>query len=169
MMEEQPRRRLARRQFSEQEDMMIRELVAEVGEDDWPAISEHFQGRTPRQCKERWNHYLSPQVIHDKWSVEEDDLLNELVNQRGKKWKAFEHFFSGRTDINLKNRYNVLIRRKAKQYKIEMKLPLKTKRKVAPQQPSPSIEEPGDCFNFLRPEDFDEICDPVGSVDFAFF
>jgi hypothetical protein len=55
-------------------------------------------------------------------------LLEEYVAEHGKKWKLFEEFFPGRTEISIKNRYNVLLRRRARDIKVAMGLPLKSKK-----------------------------------------
>jgi hypothetical protein len=70
--------------------------------------------RGPRQCKERWSHYLSPALIHKSWTHEEDTLLLQTVQESGSRWKVLESSFPGRSDVNLKNRYNMLIRKHSK-------------------------------------------------------
>jgi hypothetical protein len=144
--------RVVRHPFSQEEDEKIRELVSTLGEKDWTVLSEQMPGRTPRQCKERWSHYLSPVLIHEKWSNEEDDLLFEKVSEHGKKWKNFEKLFPGRTDINIKNRYNVLTRKKAKELKIALKLPLKRRRKSLP-KPTDRSRDWGDFVDLDPAED----------------
>jgi hypothetical protein len=119
-------RSFVRHHFLEHEDELLRELVEDFGEDDWPAIAEELPGRSPRQCKERWNHYLSPHVVQGTWTVEEDELLLGLVEKNGTKWKTLEHYFVGRTDTNIKNRYNVLTRREAKRARKAGKLQANT-------------------------------------------
>jgi hypothetical protein len=111
---------LVRHLFSEHEDELLRELFAEFG-DDWTTIAKELPDRSPRQCKERWNHYLAPHVVQKAWSCEEDEFLLELVKVNGTKWKAFESYLIGRTDTNIKNRYNVLMRKEAKQQKVARK------------------------------------------------
>jgi hypothetical protein len=107
-------RAFVRHHFLEHEDELLRELVEDFGDDDWATIAEELPGRSPRQCKERWNHYLSPQLVQTKWLEGEDELLLGLVEKHGKKWKLLERYFTGRTDTNIKNRYNVLARREVK-------------------------------------------------------
>lgn len=46
--------------FTPQEDQMLSDLVARFGENDWKAISFCMRTRSVRQCRERWQHYLSP-------------------------------------------------------------------------------------------------------------
>jgi hypothetical protein len=108
------RTRAPRRKFSAQEDEQLRHLVSIYGENNWPAVSGQMNDRGPRQCKERWTHYLSPALIHKSWTHEEDTLLLQTVQESGSRWKVLEASFPGRSDVNLKNRYNLLIRKHSK-------------------------------------------------------
>lgn len=86
---------------------------------NWKKISNDMKNRSVRQCKERFHHYLSPNIKHDNWTQEEDILLLKTVDSFGKRWKIFELIFKGRTEISIRNRYNVLIRKINKNSKIE--------------------------------------------------
>lgn len=86
---------------------------------NWKKISNEMKNRSVRQCKERFHHYLSPNIKHDNWTQEEDILLLKTVDSFGKRWKIFELIFKGRTEISIRNRYNVLIRKINKNSKIE--------------------------------------------------
>ena len=100
--------------FTPEEDDRLRELVGKHGENNWFHIASKMPKRDTRQCRERWFNYLSPKVINGVWTQPEDDLLAEKVAIFGRKWKSIEPFFPGRTDINIKNRWNFLQKRKAK-------------------------------------------------------
>jgi hypothetical protein len=41
------------------EDLALRELVLVHGLTAWPMIASRLPGRNARQCRDRWNHYLS--------------------------------------------------------------------------------------------------------------
>jgi len=100
--------------FTPEEDSYLLELVNEHGEDDWALISSLMKGRNTRQCRERWNKYLSPRVNTSPWSKEEDFLLETKFKEMGARWKAIAKFFSQRTDINVKNRWLKLERHRRK-------------------------------------------------------
>jgi hypothetical protein len=122
------RHHASRQKFSPDDDEAIRQLVS-VHQGDWQAIADELGNRGARQCKERWKHYLSPALTHEAWSRQEDDMLDQMVREMGKGWKVLEQFFPGRTDVSLKNRYNLLVRKKNKALKIALHLPLKISRK----------------------------------------
>jgi hypothetical protein len=90
---------------------MLAELVTEHGDTDWSTIANAFSQRTARQCKDRWTHYLAPNVTRRHWTRGEDHLLIEKVKQYGQQWKRLEEFFPGRKDNHLKNRHRLLLRR----------------------------------------------------------
>jgi hypothetical protein len=112
-----PRRKSANRHprstFLPDEDFRLRELVRCFGA-DWNEISRQMVGRNPRQCKERWTNYLSPDVCAQPWTEDEDQLLLSKVGELGPKWVQITSFFRKRTDANLKNRWFVLMRRARK-------------------------------------------------------
>jgi hypothetical protein len=103
-----------RNHFTELEDRFLSALVEAYGEEDWEAIAARMMHRTARQCKERWNQYLAPNVVRSPWTAEEDALLLEKVEEYGSQWKRLEAFFPGRKDNHIKNHYKVLVKRAGK-------------------------------------------------------
>ena len=96
--------------FTPQEDEELLKLTRKYKE-NWKRISEEMGNRSVRQCKERYKHYLSPQIKHDEWTLDEDMLLLSSIEKHGKKWKVLEKFFKGRTEIDIRNRFYVLTRK----------------------------------------------------------
>ena len=113
------RNNYSRRMFTCEEDEKLKELVKKY-ENDWQKISKEMKDRNIRQCKERYNHYLSPNIKHSEWNLEEDLKLIEIVEEVGKKWKVFEQYFPGRTEIDIRNRFHVLFRSITKQTKKQL-------------------------------------------------
>jgi hypothetical protein len=95
-----------KRKFSPAEDDLIRYLVTVFGLDHWKNIAACLQGRSVRQCRERWKYYLEPRINHSDWTAEEDNLLVEKEGQLGPKWAQICTFFPGRTDVDVKNRFH---------------------------------------------------------------
>lgn len=109
----QTRKNYSRRMFTKEEDEKLLILV-EKHEKDWRKISNDMIDRSIRQCKERYFHYLSPNIKKEKWTDEEDMILLMNIGKQGKKWKVLEKLFPGRTEIDIRNRYYVLIRKISK-------------------------------------------------------
>jgi hypothetical protein len=112
-----------RRKFSLQEDQLLSSLVAEHGSRNWTKIASLMGDRSVRQCKERWANYLSQAPDGASWTLADDLLLERLVIERGHKWKAMEAHFPGKTDIQIKNRHNVILRRRKRVFKMAFRRP----------------------------------------------
>ncbi|KAH0786342.1 Myb-like DNA-binding domain containing protein [Histomonas meleagridis] len=101
--------------FSHEEDYRLSQLVEEYGNSDWLLIASMMEKRNSRQCRERWINYLSPDINTSKWTPEEDELLMEKYKEIGSKWVQISKFLEGRTEIMVKNRFQVLQRRLSKE------------------------------------------------------
>lgn len=99
-----------RAKFTESEDQRLKALVRGLGA-DWDAIAEEMSGRNPRQCRERWMFYLSPDVVNGPWTEAEEALLLDKCDENGHDWRTIAAFFPTRTPINVKNRWNLIQRR----------------------------------------------------------
>lgn len=105
------RPRQEKRAFSADEDARLTDLVRELGDRAWNEIEQRMPGRSCRQCRERWNLYLSPNVSNDPWTLEEDAQLAQLFQAFGPKWTLIANHFPKRTPNNVKNRQKQLQRR----------------------------------------------------------
>lgn len=38
----------------------------------WVKVSNRMNGRSPKQCRERWRNALNPHICHEHWTTEED-------------------------------------------------------------------------------------------------
>ena len=99
-----------KQKFTKEEDEILRKQVQIHGEKHWNSVASFLQGRTAKQCRERWKNYLSPEVSNSEWTQEEDLLLYNLIKKLGKKWSQLATYFKTRTDVMLKNRWALLNR-----------------------------------------------------------
>ncbi|EAY03679.1 Myb-like DNA-binding domain containing protein [Trichomonas vaginalis G3] len=97
--------------WSPSEDEKLRSLVISSNKLNWRLIALNIPNRNARQCQERWNYYLSPNVNNGEWTKEEDELLYEKYREFGTKWQQIAKFFRGRTNTNVKNRFLALERK----------------------------------------------------------
>lgn len=104
--------------FSIKEDQLLIHLVKQYGTKDkinWYIIAMHIEGRTARQCRERYQLYLSDGIKRkEKWTKEEDETLLKQYSILGPKWKKMEQFFEGRTSYSIKNRFISLKKKRNK-------------------------------------------------------
>ena len=96
-----------KQKFTPEEDDTLKQLVAQYGQ-DWKMISAVLKNRSARQCRDRWKHYLSPDVSRRPWTPDEDRLLVEKFREYGRQWAVIAKFFPERTDIHIKNRWATL-------------------------------------------------------------
>jgi hypothetical protein len=123
MFDSSPRKRafLPHTKFTLADDEQLRTAVAVCDRGDWTAIAFLVEGKSERQCKERWFNYLSPLLNTEPWTVEEDNLLLAKYAEFGSKWVKISRFFPRRTDSMVKNRFGILSRFAKKQKKIQEK------------------------------------------------
>ncbi|MDR0661947.1 MAG: hypothetical protein LBF76_00970 [Holosporales bacterium] len=108
---DQLRARHPRVLFLPEEDKLLRQIVKNIGKENWQIVASFMLRRNARQCRERWENYLEFNFNTNPWTPSEDQLLREKVNELGTKWMQIELFFLGRSKNNIKNRWNVLRRR----------------------------------------------------------
>ena len=91
--------------WTEEEDFALRLAIAEYGEKQWKNIAEKVHGRSPIQCLHRWSKILKPGLVKGPWSVHEDLLLREWVENEGEeKWSMCAKNIIGRSGKQCRER-----------------------------------------------------------------
>jgi hypothetical protein len=116
---------------------MLSALVAQKGDGDWLRIAEAMPGRNARQCKDRWSSYLAPNLEERLWTTSEDMMLVDHCRTMGPKWVKMAHYFEGRSDAMLKNRYHALQHKSARGVATAQGEP-----PLAPPPPAPAVSVP---------------------------
>jgi hypothetical protein len=104
----------SRRNFTREEDEQLLQLVNQMPENSWRAIAEMFPGRTSRQLRERYLHYLCRSLNLAEWTPAEDALLQEKFEEYGPQWSILKSFFSNRSAMNVKNHWTTMISRQSR-------------------------------------------------------
>ena len=102
-----------RTRFTKAEDELLRQLAESQKNPKWSEIAHQLKGRTARQCRERYNNYLRPDLINGPWTPEEDESLIRLYEMHGPKWALISRSFESRSPVNVKNRHSTLVSRTA--------------------------------------------------------
>lgn len=98
-----------RTRFTKPEDELLKKLVESQKQPNWNEIALKLKNRTARQCRERYNNYLRPNLINGPWTKEEEELLIQLYEKYGPKWSLISQSFNSRSPVNIKNHHSSMI------------------------------------------------------------
>jgi len=110
------------RQWTPEEEALLASLVRIHGSSKWTEIAklmneqmgagiDGFEGRTGKQCRERWHNHCDPRIRKGGWKATEDEIILRKQRALGNRWAAIAKELVGRTENQVKNRFNSLIRR----------------------------------------------------------
>lgn len=114
----------------------------------WKDIALLVQTRNHKQCRQRWELHLRPEVNHNRFTITEDEEIIKLQKELGNQWAEIGRRMQ-RTDNSIKNRWYTALRRR-KSYDMEKIVPL--------EWDSTKIDNPEDEFGLpALPVDHDQI------------
>jgi hypothetical protein len=102
-------------QWTEDEDLKLRNSVQMHGGEDWAAIAALVPRRTNTQCYTRWHNALDPSIAltagrTGKWTEDEDKKLKNSVQMHGgKDWAAIAALVPGRTKLQCHDRWYTIL------------------------------------------------------------
>jgi len=123
---------LVKGMWTPEEDEALAEWIEENGPNKWSQCALSIEGRSGKQCRDRWFNHLSPEVKKGSWSVSEDKLIFDLYQKYGSSWSKIAKHVPNRTENSIKNRFYSTLRkiandrRKAKDPKKAKKLMYET-------------------------------------------
>ena len=105
--------------WTQQEDDLLVQIITDKGHTrKWKEIAEELNARSDlevyrhgRQCRERWNNHLDPNIARGPFTEEEDLKLFQIYKEVGKKWAEISKKMKSRTENAVKNRFNSLIKK----------------------------------------------------------
>lgn len=89
-----------------EEDAALLHLVRTQGAKDWVRVSQHMQHRSAKQCRERYHQNLKPSLNHDPITAPEGEVIEQLVQDMGKRWAEIARRLGNRSDNAVKNWWN---------------------------------------------------------------
>jgi hypothetical protein len=107
-------RNRSRKRWSEQEKEMLKELHEKYGEKCWNHVSNHIEGRQPKDARQVWRYHMKEQLQKTPLTNEEKQLLKDLHEEKKMGWSEMESYFSNRDQIRLRNEYMKMKRHERK-------------------------------------------------------
>jgi hypothetical protein len=101
--------------WSNAEDEILIAVIQKNGPANWNQIAKNLNGRTGKQCRERWISKLSPQYTAEPWTSEEDETLLRIQSECGNRWARVRAALPSRSTIAIKNRWISLKRREVRE------------------------------------------------------
>ncbi|XP_059643862.1 transcription factor MYB35 [Cornus florida] len=99
--------------WTAEEDAKILAYVAKHGIGNWTLVPQKAGlNRCGKSCRLRWTNYLRPDLKHDDFTPQEEQLILEFHKAIGSRWSLIAKQLPGRTDNDVKNYWNTKLRKK---------------------------------------------------------
>ncbi|KAF9999854.1 hypothetical protein BGZ65_004851 [Modicella reniformis] len=98
------------------EEEILLEAVRDLSSENWHAVAMKVPGRNAKQCMQKWQTDLDPQINRQPWTAEEDEKLVEAYHTFGNSWQQIAKMVETRTWYQCYNR----VRAKSVKTKIMM-------------------------------------------------
>ncbi|KAL4031304.1 hypothetical protein IC575_009580 [Cucumis melo] len=99
--------------WTAEEDAKILAYVSNHGVGNWTLVPKKAGlNRCGKSCRLRWTNYLRPDLRHDSFTPQEEDLIIKLHQAIGSRWSVIAKQLPGRTDNDVKNYWNTKLRKK---------------------------------------------------------
>lgn len=103
--------------WSMKDDKVILKWVSTVGVKNWTKCSKLFNGKSPKECKERWfnklyfeNIGINNDINLDIWTKKDEFLIALFIKKFGTCWSKFQNFFPQKSATQIKNKFYCLLR-----------------------------------------------------------
>ncbi|KAK4800024.1 hypothetical protein SAY86_025389 [Trapa natans] len=99
--------------WTAEEDAKILAYVSAHGTGNWTLVPKKAGlNRCGKSCRLRWTNYLRPDLKHESFTLEEEQLIINFHKAIGSRWSMIARQLPGRTDNDVKNYWNTKLRKK---------------------------------------------------------
>ncbi|KAJ8775249.1 hypothetical protein K2173_020253 [Erythroxylum novogranatense] len=106
--------------WTAEEDAKILAYVSNYGVGNWTLVPKKAGlNRCGKSCRLRWTNYLRPDLKHDSFTSQEEELIINLHEAIGSRWSIIAKQLPGRTDNDVKNYWNTKLRKKLRKMGID--------------------------------------------------
>ncbi|XP_058075562.1 transcription factor MYB35 [Magnolia sinica] len=99
--------------WTAQEDAKLLVYMSTHGTGNWTSVPKKAGlKRCGKSCRLRWTNYLRPDLKHESFTPEEEQLIVNLHAAIGSRWSIIAAQLPGRTDNDVKNYWNTKLRKK---------------------------------------------------------
>ncbi|GLJ10457.1 hypothetical protein SUGI_1493360 [Cryptomeria japonica] len=128
--------------WSPQEDQMLIHFIRMNGHENWRALPKKAGLlRCGKSCRIRWVNYLRPDVKLGNFSFEEEETIIKLHQLMGNRWSAIASRLPGRTDNEIKNVWNIHLKKQVSRMGIDPVTNHSTSPSAGHIEKSPSMEK----------------------------
>lgn len=136
---------ITKTQWQKREDACLFQIISEKGISHWQDIAEELNRRlnverNGKQCRERWFNFLNPSINREPFTEREDLIILTKRKQIGNRWSEIVKNLPGRTENQVKNRFNCL-HKKARDELVKKKSSLKNMEDALKQIEHEAVQE----------------------------
>ncbi|KAK9278769.1 hypothetical protein L1049_028347 [Liquidambar formosana] len=106
--------------WTAEEDAKVIAHVSKHGTGNWTAVPKKAGlRRCGKSCRLRWTNYLRPDLKHEGFTAQEEELIVRLHAAIGSRWSIIAQQLPGRTDNDVKNYWNTKLRKRLSEMGID--------------------------------------------------
>ncbi|BAH92108.1 transcription factor MYB35 [Oryza sativa Japonica Group] len=106
--------------WTAEEDAKLLAYTSTHGTGNWTSVPQRAGlKRCGKSCRLRYTNYLRPNLKHENFTQEEEELIVTLHAMLGSRWSLIANQLPGRTDNDVKNYWNTKLSKKLRQRGID--------------------------------------------------